>query len=83
MKEGSESRMMYGYQWSGMQSPSSQGMEKALRILRDSFMGRIPEESRTTAVSLAWQELWSKAAKYLDKNELKLLGKLLCMPQQA
>lgn len=74
MNEGSESRMMYGYQWSGMQSPSSQGMDKALRILRDSFMGRIPEESRTTAVSLAWQELWSKAAKYLDKNELKLLG---------
>jgi len=49
-------------------------MDKALRMLRDSFMGRIPEESRTTVVSLAWQELWSKAAKYLNKDELKLLG---------
>jgi len=53
---------------------STKGMDKALRMLRDSFMGRIPEESRTTVVSLAWQELWSKAAKYLNKDELKLLG---------
>jgi len=72
--EGSESSITSGYQWKEPSFTSSKGMDKALRILRDSFMGRIPEDSRTTIVSLAWQELWSKAAKYLNKDELKLLG---------
>jgi len=72
--EGSESSITSGYQWKEPSFTSSKGMDKALRILRDSFMGRIPEDSRTTVVSLAWQELWSKAAKYLNKDELKLLG---------
>ncbi len=72
--EGSESRMIYGYQYGEPALPSSKGMERSLRILRDSFMGRIPEEDRVTVVSLAWQELWSKAAKYLEKDKLKLLG---------
>jgi len=72
--EGSESHMISGYQQGESALSSSKGMERALRILRDSFMGRIPEEDRATVVSLAWQELWSKAAKYLEKDKLKLLG---------
>ena len=72
--EGSESHMISGYQQGESALSSSKGMERALRILRDSFMGRIPEEDRATVVSLAWQELWSKAAKYLGKDKLKLLG---------
>ena len=77
--EGSESHMISGYQQGESALSSSKGMERALRILRDSFMGRIPEEDRATVVSLAWQRTLSKAAKYLGKDKLKLLGKLSCL----
>ena len=42
--EGSESHMISGYQQGESALSSSKGMERALRILRDSFMGRIPKK---------------------------------------
>ena len=48
------------------------GGGKALRLLRDSFIGRLPETERHAAVKLAWQTLWEKASAYLPKEELSV-----------
>ncbi|MFA5473205.1 MAG: hypothetical protein WC452_06225, partial [Aminobacteriaceae bacterium] len=38
---------------------------KASGKLRDSYIGRIPEEERAISVKFAWHELWSKVLHYL------------------
>jgi GTP pyrophosphokinase len=50
------------------------GEMKSLRLLRDSFVGRFPEEQRTMAVKMAWQEFWGKTAKYLSREDLARCG---------
>lgn len=56
---------------------------KSLRILRDSFIGRLPEDQRLAPVKLAWQELWGKAARYMDKEGLSSLGEALVLAGTA
>ena len=51
--------------------------------LRDSYIGRIPEEERAISVKFAWHELWSKAVTYLSKDELMQLGEALVMAGAA
>lgn len=51
--------------------------------LRDSYIGRIPEEDRTISVKFAWHELWSKVAHYLSKEELMKLGEALVLAGKA
>jgi hypothetical protein len=53
----------------GTETRQGQGIA-ALRLLRDSFVGRLPENQRVTPVKLAWQELWGKAARFLSKEDL-------------
>ncbi len=50
---------------------------KELNSLRDSYIGRLPQNQRSVTVSFAWQELWSKVARYLSWSELKSLGEAL------
>ncbi len=50
---------------------------KDLRLLRDSFIGRIPEPERVSSLKLAWQELWGKAATYLSREDLAMMGEAL------
>ncbi|HOK18851.1 MAG TPA: bifunctional (p)ppGpp synthetase/guanosine-3',5'-bis(diphosphate) 3'-pyrophosphohydrolase [Thermosynergistes sp.] len=59
------------------------GGGKALRLLRDSFIGRLPETERHAAVKLAWQTLWEKASAYLPKEELSQLGEALVLAARA
>lgn len=51
----------------------SQG-KKDLRILGDSFIGRIDNVQRVSAVRMGWQDLWRKVSSYLSREELILLG---------
>ncbi len=51
----------------------SQG-KKDLRILGDSFIGRIDNAQRVSAVRMGWQDLWRKVSSYLSREELILLG---------
>ena len=58
---------------SGVVRPkSSFAQDRALRNLMESFVGRLPEDHRVSSVRLVLQELWSKAARYLDKVLLRL-----------
>ncbi len=52
---------------------------KSLRLLRDSFLGRIGESQRVAPVKLAWQELWGKVSRYLSREELSRLGEAMVM----
>ncbi|MDN5335922.1 MAG: diphosphokinase / guanosine-3,5-bis(diphosphate) 3-diphosphatase [Synergistales bacterium] len=59
------------------------GEMKALRLLRDSFVGRFPEEQRTMAVKMAWQEFWGKASKYLSRDDLARCGEAVVYAANA
>ncbi|MEG1912097.1 MAG: (p)ppGpp synthetase, partial [Cloacibacillus sp.] len=48
--------------------------EKESRALMESFWGRIAEEQRVPSLRLAWQDLWSKAALYLTKEDMMTVG---------
>ncbi|MDR1884852.1 MAG: bifunctional (p)ppGpp synthetase/guanosine-3',5'-bis(diphosphate) 3'-pyrophosphohydrolase [Synergistaceae bacterium] len=45
-----------------------------MRALMESYIGRISEEQRVVSVRIAWQELWSRASRYLQKDDLMQLG---------
>ncbi|MDR3355374.1 MAG: bifunctional (p)ppGpp synthetase/guanosine-3',5'-bis(diphosphate) 3'-pyrophosphohydrolase, partial [Synergistaceae bacterium] len=45
-----------------------------MRALMESYIGRIPEDQRVSSVRIAWQELWSRASRYLQKEDLMLAG---------
>ncbi len=62
---------------------ASQEGGKSLRLLRDSFLGRIGETQRVAPVKLAWQELWGKASRYLPREELSRLGEAMVMASIA
>ncbi len=57
----------------------SQDVGKSLRLLRDSFLGRISESQRVAPVKLAWQELWGKTSRYLSREECIRLGEALTL----
>ena len=56
---------------------------KASGKLRDSYIGRIPEEERAISVKFAWHELWSKVVHYFSKEELMQLGEALVLAGDA
>lgn len=63
---------------------SNSGMDrKASGKLRDSYIGRIPDEDRAISVKFAWHELWSKVIHYLTREELMTLGEALVMAGAA
>lgn len=63
--------------------PRSDMDRKASGKLRDSYMGRIPDEDRAISVKFAWHELWSKVINYLSKEELMTLGEALVVAGAA
>ena len=56
---------------------------KAMNALRDSYIGRLPAAQRSATVSFAWQELWTKAARYMTTEDLKLLGETFVFAAEA
>lgn len=57
--------------------------ERALKNLRDSYMGRVPEQQRSVTVSFAWKELWGKASRYLSRDDLMQMGEALVFAASA
>lgn len=66
-----------------VQTESKVNVKRELKKLRDSFMGRIPQEQRSVAVKFAWHEVWSKISRYLEKEDLKLIGESLVYAANA
>jgi len=60
--------------------PSQQGGSRALM---ESFVGRLPEDHRVSSVRVPLQELWTKASKYLDRQDLMKLGEALVFAANA
>jgi GTP pyrophosphokinase len=52
----------------------TRGVDRSSRALMESYMGRIPPEQRVVNVRRAWQELWWKASRYLQKEDLMQVG---------
>ena len=48
--------------------------EKGYKSLMEGYWGRIPEEQRVSSLRLAWQDLWSKTARYLTKEDMVNIG---------
>ena len=48
--------------------------ERESRALMESYWGRVSEEQRVASLRLAWQDLWAKAALYLPKDDMKIIG---------
>ena len=59
------------------------GETKALRLLRDSFVGRFPEDSRVMSVKMAWHEFWGKASRYLSREDLIRCGEAAVFASEA
>ena len=57
-----------------MQEIAKPAIDRSLRALMESYIGRIPQEQRVASVRRAWQELWWRAARYLQKDDLMQLG---------
>ena len=67
-----------------LSAEKTRGQEsKALRMLRDSFIGRLPEDQRVASVKLVWQDLWNKATLYLNREGLSRLGEALVVASTA
>jgi GTP pyrophosphokinase len=49
-------------------------INRSMRALMESYIGRIPEEQRVSSVRIAWQELWARASRYLQKEDLMQVG---------
>ena len=49
-------------------------LDRTMRALMESYIGRIPENQRVASVRIAWQELWSRASRYLQKDDLMQVG---------
>lgn len=54
--------------------PTSLVSEKEKKSLMEGYWGRIPEDQRTAAMRLAWQDFWAKTFRYLSKDEMLLIG---------
>lgn len=57
--------------------------DRAMRALMESYIGRVPENQRVTNVRIAWQELWSRASRYLQEDDLKQLGDAFVFSAEA
>jgi GTP pyrophosphokinase len=49
-------------------------INRSMRALMESYIGRIPEDQRVSSVRIAWQELWSRTSRYLQKEDLMQVG---------
>ncbi len=57
--------------------------DRTMRALMESYIGRIPEDQRVASVRIAWQELWSRASRYMPKEELMQLGDAFVFAAEA
>ena len=48
--------------------------DRSMRALMEGYIGRISEPQRVTSVRIAWQELWARASRYLQKEDMMQIG---------
>lgn len=48
--------------------------DKDHQTLMDRYWDRISEDQKVTSLRVAWQELWTRAYKYLSRDEMKNIG---------
>lgn len=48
--------------------------KRITRAMAEAFIERTPVETRSPSVRIAWQELWSRASRYLDADGLACIG---------
>lgn len=54
---------------------NSEGISKnELQSLMESYWGRIPEDQRVSSMRVVWQDLWTKATRYLLREDIKNIG---------
>lgn len=58
-------------------------LDRSMRALMESYIGRIPEDQRVSSVRIAWQELWSRASRYLQKEDLMQIGDAFVFAAEA
>jgi GTP pyrophosphokinase len=49
-------------------------VDRSMRSLMESYIDVIPQEQRVASVRMAWQELWWRASRYLQKEDLAQMG---------
>ncbi|MDR1515296.1 MAG: bifunctional (p)ppGpp synthetase/guanosine-3',5'-bis(diphosphate) 3'-pyrophosphohydrolase [Synergistaceae bacterium] len=54
-----------------------------MRALMESYIGRIPEDQRVSSVRIAWQELWARTSRYLQKEDLMQVGDAFVFAAEA
>lgn len=57
--------------------------DRTMRALMESYIGRIPEDQRVSSVRIGWQELWARASRYLQKDELMQVGDAFVFAAEA
>jgi len=57
--------------------------KKSMRLLRDSFVGRLPKDQRGMSVKMAWQEFWARVSSYLSKEDLIRCGEAFAFAARA
>ena len=57
-----------------VKSALSVSVNRSMRALMESYIGRIPEDQRVSSVRIAWQELWARSSRYLQKEDLMRVG---------
>jgi GTP pyrophosphokinase len=55
------------------QTPAA-GVDRSIRAMMETYTERIPEEQRVASVRMAWQELWWRASRYLQRDDLTQMG---------
>ncbi|MCX7828341.1 MAG: bifunctional (p)ppGpp synthetase/guanosine-3',5'-bis(diphosphate) 3'-pyrophosphohydrolase [Thermanaerothrix sp.] len=73
--------MKPSHQYGSSSQPMAQ--ERGIRALMEGFIGRMPEDHRVGSVRIPLQELWSKASKYMDRQDLMKLGEALVFAANA
>ncbi|MDR3281365.1 MAG: bifunctional (p)ppGpp synthetase/guanosine-3',5'-bis(diphosphate) 3'-pyrophosphohydrolase [Synergistaceae bacterium] len=53
---------------------SAPGVDRSMRALMESYIGRIPQDQRVASVRRAWQELWWRTSRYLQKDDIMQMG---------
>ncbi|MGI6443053.1 MAG: HD domain-containing protein [Synergistaceae bacterium] len=60
---------------SGIAKQHSEGVSKnEQQALMEGYWGRIAENQRVSSLRVAWQDLWTKAGRYLSKEDIKHVG---------
>ncbi len=69
---------------SGIAKQHSEGVSKnEQQALMEGYWGRIAENQRVSSLRVAWQDLWTKAGRYLSKEDIKHVGEAFVFASES